>query len=231
MLMVVNLRDFLASRPVWRRTAWVLVALNALPVPMSLAGQYAAPLKVINPATFVSILFALAISMAAWRQGYRHTRWFLLGAGFVLLGLLAERLRLASVLPDTPLFAYSMAIGSVLEALFIAVALADGVNRLKADKLAAERLAREAEARLNEQLGELVHERTLALESANERLARLAITDELTGAYNRRHFEHELAQALARAHRGGGAVGLCLFDLDHFKGYNDRYGHPAGDEV
>lgn len=230
-LMVVNLREYLAPRHALRRACWALVAVNALPIPMALAGHYAATLQIINPATFASIVFALGLSAAAWRQGWRHTRWFLVGAGFVLLGLLAERLRLASVLPDHPLFAYSMAIGSVLEALFIAVALADGVNRLRAGKLAAERLAREAEARLNEQLGHLVEERTQALQAANDRLNRLAITDELTGAFNRRHFEQELAQALAQAQRGGGAIGLCLFDLDQFKGYNDRYGHPAGDEV
>lgn len=230
-LLMVNLRPFLAGHPRLRAAGWALVALNALPIPMALAGHYAATLRVINPATFASILFAMAVSVAAWRRGYAHTRWFLLGGGCVLLGLLAERLRLQSLLPDHPLFAYSMAFGSVAQALFIAGALAEGLNRLKADKLAAEQLAREAEARLNEQLGALVHERTQALEAANERLNRLAITDELTGAHNRRHFEHEFAQALSQVQRGGGAMGLCLFDLDHFKGYNDRYGHPAGDEV
>ena len=230
-LMIVNLREHLSPRPRLRAACWALVALNVLPIPMALAGHYAGTLKLINPATFVSILFAMGVSLHAWRGGYRHTRFFLVGGGCVLLGLMAERLRLASLLPDHPLFAYSMAIGSVLEALFIAVALADGVNKLKADKLAAERLAREAEARLNEQLHRLVQERTAALESANLRLNRLAITDELTGAYNRRHFEHELAQHLSQVQRAGGGLGLCVFDLDHFKAYNDRYGHPAGDEV
>ena len=231
LLLRVNLREFLATRPGLRRTCLALIALNALPIPLALAGHYALTVQLINPTTLLGIVFALGLCAAAWRQGWRHTRWFLAGAGFVLLGLLAERLRLASVLPDTPLFAYAMALGSVLEALCVAVALADAVNRLKADKLAAEQLAREAESRLNEQLGALVQERTLALEAANDRLARLAITDELTGAHNRRHFDAELAQALAQSQRGGGALGLCLFDIDHFKGYNDRHGHPAGDEV
>jgi diguanylate cyclase (GGDEF)-like protein/PAS domain S-box-containing protein len=69
-----------------------------------------------------------------------------------------------------------------------------------------------------------------ALEAANRQLRDLAILDALTGAFNRRHFNDVCLAALAGAQRGQ-AVALCMLDVDHFKAYNDRYGHQAGDAV
>lgn len=230
-MLITNLRPFLDERPWTRRLCWVLVALNAAPIPMALAGSYSGTLKLAMPATMFGTVFAMALSIWAWRSGLRHTRFFLLGSACLLVGLFGERLRLEGRVPDHPLLAYGVAIGSVLEALFIAIALAENIHRMRADKLRAEKQAREAEARLNNELGELVQARTRELEAANERLTRLSITDELTGAFNRRHFQDELRWRIAHARREGGSLGLCLFDLDHFKGYNDHYGHPAGDEV
>jgi diguanylate cyclase (GGDEF)-like protein len=65
------------------------------------------------------------------------------------------------------------------------------------------------------------------LDSVNEELRRMAETDALTGLGNRRGFEKALATSLAEP---SGAA-LLLLDVDHFKRYNDRYGHPAGDAV
>lgn len=70
------------------------------------------------------------------------------------------------------------------------------------------------------------------LESQNRRLRHLSITDELTCAFNRRHFSTSYAQLVhlsgAPAARGD-AIALCLFDIDYFKTYNDTFGHPRGD--
>ncbi len=85
--------------------------------------------------------------------------------------------------------------------------------------------------RLASGLERQVAERTEALASANQRLAQLAITDPLTGLYNRRHFDEQLSAAAARCSDGQGEVALLLVDIDHFKKINDRHGHPAGDEV
>jgi diguanylate cyclase (GGDEF)-like protein len=63
------------------------------------------------------------------------------------------------------------------------------------------------------------------LRDAYARVEELSRTDELTGVANRRAFDRLLAQALAE----GGAVGLLMIDVDHFKAYNDGYGHVAGD--
>ena len=59
----------------------------------------------------------------------------------------------------------------------------------------------------------------------------LAITDPLTGLYNRRYLDAHLTSAVARAAENEKPVCVLLFDIDHFKGINDTYGHDAGDDV
>jgi len=64
-----------------------------------------------------------------------------------------------------------------------------------------------------------------------ESLNRLAVTDHLTGAYNRRYFYLATDRILERAAREGFGATLLLYDIDDFKRYNDTYGHAAGDEI
>ncbi|GGI26223.1 diguanylate cyclase [Bradyrhizobium guangdongense] len=61
------------------------------------------------------------------------------------------------------------------------------------------------------------------------RLETLAIEDSLTGLANRRRFDERLNEEWARAYRDRSSLGLLMIDVDHFKAYNDEYGHPAGD--
>jgi diguanylate cyclase (GGDEF)-like protein len=75
-----------------------------------------------------------------------------------------------------------------------------------------------------------VAERTRDLAAANAQLARLSMTDSLTRLANRRRFDEALAEEFQRLRRSGAPLTLIMIDLDHFKPYNDRYGHVAGDE-
>jgi len=68
------------------------------------------------------------------------------------------------------------------------------------------------------------------LESMNKTLARLALEDDLTGLGNRRRFDQALQEEFGRAVRGGLSLALIMLDVDHFKQYNDIYGHLAGDQ-
>jgi predicted signal transduction protein with EAL and GGDEF domain len=63
----------------------------------------------------------------------------------------------------------------------------------------------------------------------SERLETLATEDGLTGVANRRRFDQRVQEQWSRADRERGSLGLLIVDLDHFKEYNDEYGHPAGD--
>ena len=75
-----------------------------------------------------------------------------------------------------------------------------------------------------------VAERTEALAIANARLERLAITDTLTGLANRRRLDEILDGEWRRALRYRTTLSVAMIDIDHFKGYNDHYGHGGGDE-
>lgn len=69
----------------------------------------------------------------------------------------------------------------------------------------------------------------LTLRRQTELLRRLAMQDGLTGIANRRRFEATIAADWRRAQRNGRPLTLMMIDVDHFKAYNDRYGHQAGD--
>jgi diguanylate cyclase (GGDEF)-like protein len=68
------------------------------------------------------------------------------------------------------------------------------------------------------------------LTTANQRLETIWQQDALTGIANRRAFDYRLALHFADALRRKEPLSLVICDVDHFKAYNDRYGHPAGDE-
>ena len=76
----------------------------------------------------------------------------------------------------------------------------------------------------------MVAARTQELEDSNARLAALSSTDGLTGISNRRGFDAAIETEWRRAARGHYSLALAMLDVDHFKSYNDLYGHQAGDE-
>jgi len=89
-------------------------------------------------------------------------------------------------------------------------------------------------AAIKDQLALTVAE-DMALALANLRLRETlrsqAIRDPLTGLFNRRYLEETLERELGRVKRVGAPMGVIMMDLDHFKQYNDTFGHSAGDEL
>ena len=69
------------------------------------------------------------------------------------------------------------------------------------------------------------------LKEKNEKLLKSAITDELTGVYNRKFFEKRVVEEMEIADRANEKISLIIFDLDRFKLVNDNFGHQFGDEV
>jgi diguanylate cyclase (GGDEF)-like protein len=87
-------------------------------------------------------------------------------------------------------------------------------------------------SRLNNELVNTQRElarRNAELAVANARLESLATTDGLTGLKNHRAFQESLEREYARAARVGSPLSLLMLDVDHFKQFNDQFGHPAGD--
>jgi diguanylate cyclase (GGDEF)-like protein len=93
---------------------------------------------------------------------------------------------------------------------------------------------REELTQLGVAFDEMAHElqnRDRQLQDALERMRSQAITDELTGLFNRRHLWNVLEAELSRGRRKSSPIAVLLFDIDHFKKLNDQWGHEAGDIV
>lgn len=87
-----------------------------------------------------------------------------------------------------------------------------------------------ADSRLQENNQQLRQQAT-ELQSLNEELRRLTITDPMTGLHNRRHFDAIMETDLALSRRHNEVSSIIIIDLDHFKNINDTFGHKTGDRV
>jgi len=138
-------------------------------------------------------------------------------------------------LPPWPWFGttiYLQPFGHFVFVLSQAAMLAMRSSRAVNDFESTQEELREAHTALDahaHELEERVADRTAELEAANRALARLAEIDGLTRVGNRRFFEEELRRSWTDHHRRAASLALLLVDVDHFKAYNDRYGHLAGD--
>jgi diguanylate cyclase (GGDEF)-like protein len=109
-------------------------------------------------------------------------------------------------------------------------ALLRAANRMRSGDLYARTGVRYGEEELS-QLAHAFDDMASALQQREQRLQEQAISDSLTGLYNRRYLNESLPRELARSGRNAMPVALMLIDLDHFKRINDSFGHEAGDIV
>jgi diguanylate cyclase (GGDEF)-like protein len=72
---------------------------------------------------------------------------------------------------------------------------------------------------------------TIEVSRLHAKVVELSLTDPLTGLYNRRYLDFFLANEIARGHRFSNKLSIVMADIDRFKDYNDRFGHPAGDQA
>lgn len=147
----------------------------------------------------------IAMAFICWRSGYRPARFLVLS--WTLYGIcgLLYALTFQGWLPFNYFSFHSFQIGSALEAILLSFALADRINLLRQER---------------EQLSH-----------SERRHKELAVTDSLTGLYNRRYFTAQIDLEPEGADRLGQKLTLMMLDVDNFKAFNDRYGHQEGDRV
>jgi len=119
------------------------------------------------------------------------------------------------------------------QAQSFAVVPFSGKDELRGMMIVASRAQREFSPDDVELLGTLGKQIGIGVESAVrfEEMSRMATIDGLTGLYNHRYFQERLQQEVARSSRYGQECCLIMLDLDHFRIYNDLFGHVLGDEV
>jgi diguanylate cyclase len=179
----------------------------------------------------LGVLYLLT-AIVLLRRGYRPAIYFVLGWSCMFAGVLVYLLtQIDGLLPVTFSTRNSIMIGSALEFLMLSLAVGDRFRSIKEAKLEAERQAHEQRARYAARLELEVQQRTRELQAAVAEIANLARTDELTRLLNRRAYNELVDRQVRRAQREHTALALCIIDVDHFKQYNDRYGHLAGDEA
>ncbi|MFN3376676.1 MAG: diguanylate cyclase [Burkholderiaceae bacterium] len=215
---------------VHRVLRWMAL-LAVLHLPLAWLDWYAALFLTVLPLLAVLLPLLMGAAFAIARQGYRPALFYLVAWAPLAVGAGLTLAKIVGWIEASPLVEYSLNIGSALEFTLLALAMADALNRLKAEKLQAEQQALQVQRALAADLEAKVRERTQALELANAQLQQVAITDALTGVYNRRSFDATLRREYNRCLRQGLPLALCVMDIDHFKPYNDALGHQQGDRA
>jgi two-component system, sensor histidine kinase LadS len=234
-------RTFLDTRrylPTWHRITglvvwgWLLLTLSSLIMPLHLA------LKSMSTLGIVCGLVLIACITQAARRNIPGARIFLVAWSMLVLGSLILALRNFGWLPSNLFTTYAMHIGSALEILLLAFALAARLLAFKKQKEAAQASALAAQTELVEtlrahelELEQRVSERTAELAEANARLEAMVLQDPLTGLANRTALERHIEHALRRTRRREDYLAVMLIDLDGFKQINDQLGHETGDVV
>ena len=183
----------------------------------------------------LALAYGVLLLLTAWlaMRGERAFLWYCMG---LLVPLVSMYLQQALGVGNGLLSSYRMDNALVQGLVVLAGALAYQEVRqrqthmrelrglLQEQNLALEK-ARQAEIDLESQ----VSQRTQELAMAARRLEALSTVDGMTGVANRRRFDETLQVEWGRATRDKRPLSVALIDVDWFKSYNDRYGHPAGD--
>ncbi len=126
---------------------------------------------------------------------------------------------------------YDLILAGVLAGLAVVMTIASDWMSRSLGEMVQIHLEREVMTQDLSSLSDSLRQRNLQLEVARQELSQIATIDELTGLHNRRAMNQGLETELSRSRRSGIPLALVMLDVDHFKLYNDTYGHPAGDAV
>ena len=127
--------------------------------------------------------------------------------------------------------AFNLMLAALLTALSLLMALASGWMSRSFGDMIQSSLEREAMNHDFAELSESLRLKNQQLQEARQQLADIATIDELTGLKNRRGANQVFETEISRARRAGFSLAIIMLDVDHFKLYNDTYGHPSGDLV
>ncbi|MEE4252137.1 MAG: diguanylate cyclase [Alcanivoracaceae bacterium] len=187
---------------------------------------------------------ALFIGIFGTMRGERPAIFYVLAWSSLFLGGLILAASKLALLPQNTFTDNAIQIGSIMLVVLLSFALAERINQerrrrydAQMEALQNERQARQAKEQAlnaqqeaNLQLEHKVTQRTEELAKANAVLQELSDSDGLTGLRNRRYLDSYLDREVTRCFRYQHSLALILLDIDHFKQFNDRFGHHIGDD-
>ena len=189
-----------------RLTLWFQIFLSLSVVGLALAWLYPGQLTVLIYSVMglgALLLFTMA-SCRALQRGFHPARWLIIGWAALLAGCTTFILSIYGLLPHTFWTYYGFQMGSALEVMLFSLALADRIK--------------------------ILHSERETLVKDKLRFVNLSFTDGLTGLYNRRYLNQYLAKCIDSIHHCY-PLNVIMIDLDHFKDFNDRWGHLLGDRA
>ena len=220
--------------------------------PIGLITSFQTFIKPVILVCLITIIIVISTSALCSIKRQRSAYFFVVAFLMLCVGGIMMIMRSFGLIASNVISTNGLQFGSALEMLLLGLALADRFNNIRKEKEKAQKEALEAQNLLLENLKsqerllkERVEERTIALSKSNSalvaanveleekrlQLEQLAVTDRLTGLYNRFMLDHVLETELYRSQYHSSQFALVLLDIDHFKLVNDNYGHPVGDQV
>ncbi len=198
--------------------------------------DYFITIRIANPIASLTATMLWVSGWISFRKGNPAARYFLLAWTFIIIGGLAYSLKSWGFAPSNLFTEYGWQVGSGIEALLLSMAIAARIQvevrhreQSQLEVRAAQAHALDIQRHSNEALEQRVQQRTEELEIANRKLQTMSITDGLTGLHNRRYFQQNLEAESHRARREKQMLAVIMLDIDHFKQFNDSYGHRVGD--
>lgn len=208
----------------------VLAGVDLIAAILALSGLHGAAIVLATPA---SAALLLLLYVAAWRlaiRGVREARYGVLGLSVLMAGALATWLLSFEVVTAAPLNLWAAQIATAVSAPLFAFGLVECRHTQDAQALRLEQETREAAQREARRLEALLAVSNETLAAAERKIDEMAIIDESTGAFNRRHFTQTSAGMLARRNRDD-PFAMCVFQVDDLQPFGERYGHPARDQA
>lgn len=203
---------------------------------------FSASLTFFQPFSLLAMLYLIYGLSMAFIKGEEGSALVLFGFISIVIAFINDILYVANIIHTGHLISIGVLVFILMQALLISVRFSkayqtidlqrsklERTNAAYQSEIETRRAAEEEVRKHKDHLEELVQARTEELEKANEQLEKLSRVDGLTGIANRRRLDEDLEQEWKRMMREKRPLSVILCDIDHFKPYNDTYGHQQGD--